>query len=308
MRLINTKTICAAALGLLLLYIIRKRKVADGHPVSNDDAASAYANVAEAAPVVSTPPAAHAPADAPADAAPPAYDSPDTQADTGVAVQSDISLFKDAFEQADAAIDEPPPADSVHDTQADAASDESPPADSVHDTQEDAAIDEPPPTDDTHDTQADAAQAEPPPASEVPPKSPASPQRNPSAQPTLKRQRQPAATRTQPKRQLRPATSTQPTRQSHPRSSKGRRVRTGKYYPPLSPPTERASLRCRETGEGWEIFLALPQESAVMKVTHGGDELRVSSETELPLRQFAGEVSRSLSRRYCPTYAIQPGE
>ena len=52
MRLINKTTGCAAALGLLLLYIIRKRKTADEHPVSSDDALSAYANVAEAAPVV----------------------------------------------------------------------------------------------------------------------------------------------------------------------------------------------------------------------------------------------------------------
>lgn len=273
MRLINKTTICAAALGLLLLYIIRRRKTADGRPVSDDEAASKYANAAEAAPVVSAPSAAHTPAVAPADIAPPADDSPDAQMDTGVAAQPDISVYEDAFEQEDAALDEPPPADSVHYTQ------------------EDAAIDEPPPADDTHDTKADAAPEEPPPAIEVSPKSPASPQRKPSAQPSPKRQRQPAATRTQPKRQSRPAASAQPMRQSKPRRHMGRRVRTGKYYAPLSPPTERASLRCRETNEGWEIYLAIPQESAVVKVTHGGDELQVASETELPLRQFAGDVA-----------------
>ncbi len=271
MRLINKTTICAAALGLLLLYIIRKRKTADEQPSSNDDAASAYANVAEAAPVVSAPSATHTPADAPVDVAPPADDSPDTQADTGVAAQPDISVYEDAFEQEDAALDEPLPGDSAHDTQADAASDE------------------PPPADDAHDTQTAAAQVEPPPASEVPPKSPASPQRKPSAQPPPKRQRQPAA-RTQPKRQIRPATRTRSTRQSKPHRQKGRRVRTGKYYPPLSPPTEKASLRCRETGDGWEIYLALPQERVVIKVTHGGDELQLSAETEMPLSQFAGEM------------------
>ncbi len=273
MRLINKTTICAAALGLLLLYIIRKRKTADEQPVSDSDAASAYANVAEAAPVVSAPSATHTPADAPVDIAPPSDDSPDTQADTGVAAHPDISVYEDAFEQEDAALDEPLPGDSVHDTQAD------------------GALDEPPPADDTHDTQADAAQAEPPPASEVPPKSLASPQRKPSAQPPPKRQRQPAATRTQPKRQRRPAASAQSTRQSKPRRHMGRRVRKGVYYAPLSPPTERASLRCRETSEGWEIYLAIPQESAVVKVTHGGDELQVASETELPLSQFAGDVA-----------------
>ena len=254
MRLIKTKTICAAALGLLLLYIIRRRKTADERPVSDDEAASKYANAAEAAPVVSAPSATHTPAVAPVDIAPPADDSPDAQVDTGVEAQPDISVYENAFEQEDAAIDEPPPAD------------------------------------DTHDTQADVAQSEPPPASEVPPKSPVSPQRNPSAQSSPSRQRQPAATRTQPKRQSRPAASVQSTRQSKPRRHMGRRVRTGKYYAPLSPPTERASLRCRETGDGWEIYLAIPQESAVVKVTHGGDELQVSSETELPLSQFAGDV------------------
>ena len=273
MRLINTKTICAAALGLLLLYIIRKRKTADERPVSDGDAASAYANAAEAAPVVSAPPAAHAPADAPVDIAPPADNSPDTQADTGVAAQPDISVYEDAFEQEDVAIDEPSPADSVHDTQPD------------------AALNEPPPADDALDTQADTAPDEPSPASEVPPKSPANPQRKPSAQPPPNRQRQPAATRTQPNRQIRPAASAQSTRQSKPRRHMGRRVRTGKYYAPLSPPTERASLRCRETGEGWEIYLAIPKESAVVKVTLGGDELQVASETELPLSQFAGDVA-----------------
>ena len=216
MRLINTKTICAAALGLLLLYIIRKRKAVGEQPVSNDDAASAYASVAEAAPVVSIPSATHTPVDAPGDV--------------------------------------PPPADSAH------------------------------------DTQADTAPAEQPPASQLPPKSPASPQRKPSAQPPSNRQRQPAATRTQPTRQRRRAARTQSTRQSKPRRHMGRRVRTGKYYAPLSPPTERASLRCRETGEGWEIYLAIPQDSAVAKVTHGGDELQVSYETELPLSQFAGDA------------------
>ena len=290
MRLINTKTICAAALGLLLLYIIRKRRTADEQSVSDGDAASAYANVTEAAPVVAAPSVTHTPADAPSDAASPADDSPDTQANTGGAAQPDISAFKDAFEQADAAIDEPLLADSAYDTQADAAPADPLPTDSAHDTQADAAIDEPPVAGDTYDTQADTAQAEPPPASEVPPKSPASPQRKPSAQPPPNRQRQPSATRTQPKRQIRPAASAQSTRQSKPRRHMGRRVRTGKYYAPLSPPTERASLRCRETGEGWEIYLAIPQESAVVKVTHGGGELQVSSETELPLSQFAGDI------------------
>ena len=254
MRLINKTTICAAALGLLLLYIIRKRKTADERPVSNDDDAPEYANVAEAVPVVSAPSATHTPAVAPADIARPADDSPDAQVDTGVEAQPDISVYENAFEQEDAAIDEPPPAD------------------------------------DTHDTQADVAQSEPPPASEVPPESPASPQRKPSAQPPPSRQRQPAATRTQPKRQRRPAASAQSTRQSKPRRYMGRRVPTGKYYAPLSPPTERASLRCRETNGEWEIYLALPQERAVVKVTHGGDELQVSSETELSLIRFTGDA------------------
>lgn len=275
MRLINKKAICAAALGMLLLYIIRKRRNAGEQPVSNDDAASAYANVAEAAPVASVQSITHKPADAPADAAPPADDSPDTQADTDVEAQPDISVYEDAFEQEDAAIDEPPAsADSGHDTQAD--------TDVV--AQPDISLYE-----DAFE-QADAAPAEPPPASEVPPKSPASPQRKPSAPPPPNRQRQPTATRTQPKRQLRPAARTQSTRQSKPRRHMGRRVRTGKYYAPLSPPTERASLRCRETNGEWEIYLALPQARAVAKVTHGGDERQVASETELRLIQFTGEA------------------
>ena len=312
MRLINKKTICAATLGLLLLYIIRKRKTADERPVSNEDAPE-YASMATDAPVVSVPSVTHPFADAPADSA------HDTQADADVAAHPDISPYEDAFEQTDVAIDGTPPADSDHDTQTDAdvaahpdispyedafeqtdvAIDGTPPADSAHDTQantdvtehpdispyedafgqEDAALDEPPPADNTQDTQADTAIDEPLPASEATPKpkSPVSPQRKPSAQPS-------------PKRQRRTMASMQSTRQYRPPGYMGRRIPSGVYYPPLSPPSQKASLRCRETAGEWEIYLALPQARAAVKVTHGGDELRVSSETELPLSQFAGEV------------------
>ena len=316
MRFTNKVTICVAALGLLLLYIIRKRKTAAEQPISSDDA-PAYANLPVDAPNVSVTSAAHPPMDVTAEVAPPADSAHDTQADTDVAEHPDLSVYEDAFEQEDVAIDEPPPAGDTQDTKADAdvvaQSDLSLDDDAFE--QEDTALDEPPPAGDTQDTKADTdvvaqsdlsldddavkqentALDEPTPASEVTPKpnSPVSPQRSkPSAQPSPKRQSQPSA-RAQPKRQSRPGTRTQPARRTRPRRHMGRRVRTGEYYPPLSPPTERASLRCRETGEGWEIYLALPQARAVVKVTHNGaelDYLQASSETEMPLSQFTGDA------------------
>ena len=315
MRFINKTTVFLAGLGLLLLYIIRKRKTADERPTSNDDAPT-YANLAVDASDVSVTAAAPPPVDVTADAAPPADSAHDTQADTDVAEHPDLSLYEDAFGREDAAIDEPMPAADTQDTNADTEVVAQPDLSLGDDTveQEDTAIDEPPIASDTQDTnadtdvvaqpdislgdeaveQADDALDEPTPASEVAPKpkSPSSPQRRRSAQPSPNRQRQPTA-RTQPKRQSRPRTRTQPARQSKPRRHMGRRVRTGAYYLPLSPPTEKASLRCRETGEGWEIYIALPQERAVVKVTHGGDDLdylQASSETELPLSRFAGDV------------------
>ena len=263
MRFINKTTVCVVGLGLLLLYVIRKRKTADERPVSNDDA-PAHAKLAVDAPVASVTPAAPPPVDATAQVAPPADSAHDTQADTDVVAQPDVSLDDDAVEQEDAAIDEPPPVGDTQDTNADtdvvAQSDLSLDDDAVK--QENTALDEPPA------------------ASEVTPKpnSPVSPQRSkPSAQPP-------------PKRQRRPAARTQPTRRTRPRRHMGRRVRTGEYYPPLSPPTEKASLRCRETAGEWEMYIALPQERTVVKVTHGGDELQVSSETEMPLSQFTGDA------------------
>ena len=266
MRLINKTTVCVAGLGLLLLYIFRKRKTADEQPVSADDA-SAYANVSEAAPAVSVTAAAPPPVDVTAEVAPPVDSAHDTQADTDVAEHPDLSVYKDAFEQEDAAIDEPPPVGDTQDTNAD--------TDVV--AQPDLSLD------DDAVNQENTALDEPPAASEVTPKpkSPVSPQRSkPSAQPSPNRQRQPAA-------------RTQPTRRTRPRRHMGRRVRTGAYYPPLSPPTERASLRCRETAGEWEIYIALPQARTVVKVTHGGDELdylQGASETELQLSRFAGDV------------------
>ena len=278
MRFINKTTVCVAGLGLLLLYIFRKRKAADEQPASNDDA-PAHAKLAVDAPVVSVASAAPPPVDVTDKVATRDDSAHDTQADTDVAEHPDLSVYKDAFEQEDTAIDEPPLAGDTQDTKADtdvvAQSDLSLDDDAVE--QEDTALDEPTP------------------ASEVTPKpnSPVSPQRSkPSAQPSPNRQRQPSA-RTQPKRQRQPAARTQSTRRTRPRRHMGRRVRTGAYYLPLSPPTERASLRCRETAEGWEIYLALPQERAVVKVTHDGDELdylQASSETELPLSQFTGDA------------------
>ena len=265
MRLINKTTICAAALGLLLLYIIRKRKTADEQPVSNDDA-PAYAKSPVDAPVASVTSVAHPPVDVTAQVAPPADSAHDTQADIDVTEHPDLSLYEDAFEQEDVAIDEPPPAGDTHYTQTD--------ADVV--AQPDLSLD------DDAVKQENTALDEPPSASEVTPKpkSPISPQRRRSPQPQPKHQRRPAA-RTQSKREYRPP------------GYNGRRIPTGVYYPPIAPPTERASLRCRETAGEWEIYLALPQARAVVKVTQGGDELdylQASSETELPLSRFAGDV------------------
>lgn len=265
MRFINKTTICAA-LGLLLLYIIRKSKTADEHPVSNDDDAPEYANVSEATPVASVTSAAPPPVDVTAEVAPLADSAHDTQADTDVAEHPDLSLYEAAFEQEDAAIDEPPPAGDTHDTQADA----------------DAMAHPDLSLDDDAVKQENTALDEPPSASEVAPKpkSPISPQRRRSPQPQPKHQRRPAA-RTQSKREYRPP------------GYNGRRIPTGVYYPPIAPPTERASLRCRETAGEWEIYLALPQERTVVKVTHDGDDLdylQASSETELPLSRFAGDV------------------
>lgn len=286
MRFINKTTICAA-LGLLLLYIIRKRKTADEQPASNDDAPT-YANLAVDAPVASFTSVAHPPVDVTAEVATPADSAHDTQADADVAEHPDLSLYEDAFDQEDAEIDEPPPAGDTQDTKVDTDALAQPDLslDEAAFEQEDFAIDEPPPAADTQDTQADAdaivqpdlSLDEPTPASEVAPKpkSPSSPQRRRSAQPS-------------PKRQSRPGTRTQPARQSKPRRHKGRRARTDEYYPPLSPLAEKASLRCIE-GDEWEIYIAIPQERAVAKVTHDGNDLQVSSETELPMSQFAGDV------------------
>ena len=314
MRFINKTTVCVA-LGLILLYIVGKRRADDERPASKD-AAPEYANLAEDAPVVSVTADAPPPVDVTDEVATRDDSAHDTQADTDVAEHPDLSVYKDAFEQEDTAIDEPPSTGDTQDTQADTDVVAQPDISLGEDAfeREDAVLDEPPPAGDTQDTntdadvvaqpdlsldddevgqedaaldddaveQADDAIDEPTPASEVTPKpkSPSSPQRRRSAQPPPKRQRRPAA-RTQPKRRTRP------------RRHMGRRVRTGAYYPPLSPPTERASLRCRETGEGWEIYIALPQARAVVKVTHGGDELdylQASSETELPLSQFTGDA------------------
>ena len=73
-----------------------------------------------------------------------------------------------------------------------------------------------------------------------------------------------------------------------PRAQPGRRVATGEYYPSASTRLPTVSLRCREGTYGWELYLDIPEDREVSKITQNAAQL--SHDGEVVLSDFTGSV------------------
>ena len=281
MRFIGKKSVCGAALGLLLaFYLIRKRKAQGGHAA--DDNVSADYQSTDAPPVVApesdTPSVSDSsdagPNDASAtNAAVPNEPTPSAPPD-GAETSTHRKDFSEAAHTA-----------SLSSTTLDTPAPGAPPA-----------VDSDARTNDSSDTEIDDVSAanpdisvyekafDPPPS---PSETPSDSERISDTPPDTVKPRKPRRTRQasqSPQSQTQRRQSDKP-----PRMYRGRRIRTGEYYPALSQPTEKASLRCRETSDGWQIFVALPGGRQVVEAFQGEDALDLDD--EIRLDRFEGVVS-----------------
>ena len=277
MRFICKKSVCSAALGLLLaFYFVRKRKAQDGRVADavedvpqSHDAPNPNAIPAPNAPLVSDDGGAKtddvgATDDVPNEPTPAAPSSaaetPTERADVPAAA---LTAFPNTPTLVTPAHDAPP-ADDGSDTD---------PDDDVGATQPDISVYE-----NAFDTSPSPAE---PPSdnegiSDTPPN-------------TVQTTEAAANTASKP---IGATTNAAPSSGKTPRMYRGRRIRTGAYYPPLSKPTEKASLRCRETAGAWEIFVALPEDRESVKASYVEDELglEILDDNEIRLDRFDGAV------------------
>ena len=278
MRFICKKSVCSAALGLLLaFYFVRKRKAQDGRVADavedvpqSHDAPNPNAIPAPNAPLVSDDGGAKtddvgATDDVPNEPTPAAPSSaaetPTERADVPAAA---LTAFPNTPTLVTPAHDAPP-ADDGSDTD---------PDDDVGATQPDISVYE-----NAFDTSPSPAE---PPSdnegiSDTPPN-------------TVQTTEAAANTASKP---IGATTNAAPSSGKTPRMYRGRRIRTGAYYPPLSKPTEKASLRCRETAGAWEIFVALPEDRESVKASYVEDELglEILDDNEIRLSRYDGVVS-----------------
>ena len=277
MRFIGKKSVCAAALGLLLaFYFVRKRKAqikrvdddVEGVPQSHD-APNPNAIPAPNAPLVSdgsdakTYDAGAIDDDVPNEPTPAA---PSSAAETPTE-RKDVPAAALTASPSSPTLAAPgaPPTDDGSDTDPDDDVSATPPDISVYEK----AFDTPPSSDEpSSDSEG---------ISDTPPN---------AVKPPKTRQTRQASQPGQSQTQRRQAGT-------RPRMYRGRRIRTGAYYPPLSKPTEKASLRCRETAGAWEIFVALPEDREAVKASYVEDELDLDilDDNEIRLSRYDGVVS-----------------
>ena len=280
MRFIGKKSVCAAALGLLLaFYFVRKRKaqvkrVNDGNV--NVGSQSPYAPNPQAVPDPGTPTANDNNDAEPRDAGATVDAVPNEP--TPSAPSSGNEMPSDREDGPAATLNASPNAPTLATPAHDA-----PPADDGSDTD---------PDDDVSATQPDISVYEN--AFDTPPSAdePSSDSEGISDTPPNTVQTTEAAANTASK-PIGATTNAAPSSGKTPRMYKGRRIRTGEYYPPLSQPTEKASLRCRETAGAWEIFVALPEDREAVKASYVEDELGLDilDDNEIRISRYDGVVS-----------------
>lgn len=272
MRFICKKSVCAAALGLLLaFYFVRKRKaqvkrVADAveDVPQSHDAPNPNAIPAPNTPLVSdgsgakTYDAGAIDDDVPNEPTPAA---PSSAAETPTE-RKDVPAAALTASPSSPTLAAPgaPPTDDGSDTDPDDDVSATPPDISVYEN----AFDTPPSADEPSSDSEGISDT--PPNAVKPPKTGQTRQTGQSGQSHM--QRRQAGTR--------------------PRMYRGRRVPTGVYYPPNSLPTEVAKLRCRKIGGVWEIFVALPEGREAVEAFHDEDELDLDD--EICLDRFDGAV------------------
>lgn len=282
MRFIGKKSVCGAALGLLLaFYLIRKRKAQGGHAA--DDNVSADYQSTDAPPVVApesdTPSVSDSsdagPNDASAtNAAVPNEPTPSAPPD-GAETSTHRKDFSEAAHTA-----------SLSSTTLDTPAPGAPPA-----------VDSDARTNDSSDTEIDDVSAANPDISvyEKALDTQPSPSETPSdsdnegmldTPPNAVKPRKPR--RTPQVSQSGQAQTRRRQAGTYPRMHRGRRVPTGAYYPRNSLPIEVAKLRCRETSDGWEMFVALPEGRQAVEAFHNKDELDLDD--EIRLDRFDGAV------------------
>ncbi len=279
MRFIGKKSVCAAAIGLLLaFYFVRKRKAQDGRVADavKDAPQSQDAPNPNAIPDPDAPPVSDSSDADPRDASATNADVPNEPPPSAPPITPETSTERKDVPAAalTASLDAPtlstptpgvPPADDGSDTDPDDDVVSAQPDISVYEN----AFDTPPSSDEPSSDSEGISDI--PPNTVKPPKTRQTRQTGQSGQSHM--QRRQAGNR--------------------PRMYKGRRIRTGAYYPPLSKPTEKASLRCRETAGAWEIFVALPEDREAVKASYVEDELGLDilDDNEIRLIRYDGVVS-----------------
>lgn len=285
MRFISKKSVCGAALGLLLAFYFFRKRETQGGRVSDDNVNADYQST---------------------DAPPIAVPDPDTlfSVDSSDAAP-DVASATDAGVPNEPTLATPP---SVIESQSHSGSDgvsaaaltASPDAPTIATPTPGAPLaddsgDVPP--NDSGDAKTDDASAANPDLSvyEDAFGTPSNPDESPSDSDSDGISDTPPNTVDSPNRRRTPQTSQPPQSQTQrrqsdtPRMYKGRRIRTGACYPPLSPPTERATLRCRETAGVWEIFVALTEGREAVEAFHDNDELDLG-DNEICISRFDGAV------------------
>ena len=273
MRFICKKSVCAAALGLLLaFYFVRKCKAQDGRVADavkdapqSQDTPNPNAIPAPNAPLVSDSSGAKTDdagatddvPNEPTPAAPSSAAETPTEREDGPAAALTASPNAPTLSTPTPGV---PPADNGSDTDPDDDVSATPPDISVYEN----ALDTPPSADEPpYDDEGTSGT---PPNTVKPPKTRQTRQTGQSGQSHMQRRQA----------------------GKFPRKIPGRRVPTRAYYPPNSLPTEVAKLRCRKTAGVWEIFVTLPEGREAVEAFHC--EYEPHLDDEIRLDRFDGAV------------------